>query len=346
MALPAMGVTGAGMIGAGINNALNNNNEKTAFDIVNDSFEKVALDVRDGKIVMDDQALYEIIDVNPNLIGTPGEYDAWKNVDADLADFLNNHARKEEFIQDHAFNKERDKIVHPKAGRVKLKKVLGGVALSAGLSAMTRSTPKALLADSALGAAAQTPSTSSLLSTSPFSPPPPPARAASARCLPLSTTTPDRPDLASGRRIPPPPPPKPSPPSSAPLQLPGSAAASPQASVGRRTALAPPPPPSPRPIPPTGPARITRLPGQPLKHPMCGTALVRHSARPHLPPPKRASALQSASPSATAAFPHLPHLLRRSVLGCPPPPRLLLQGTAAAACARPRDDGGDALLQW
>lgn len=42
MALPAMGVAGAGMIGAGINNALNNNNEKTAFDIVNDSFEKVA----------------------------------------------------------------------------------------------------------------------------------------------------------------------------------------------------------------------------------------------------------------------------------------------------------------
>lgn len=42
MALPAMGVAGAGMIGAGVNNALHNNNEKTAFDIVNDSFEKVA----------------------------------------------------------------------------------------------------------------------------------------------------------------------------------------------------------------------------------------------------------------------------------------------------------------
>ena len=42
MALPAMGVAGAGMIGAGVNNALHNNNEKTAFDIVNDSFDKVA----------------------------------------------------------------------------------------------------------------------------------------------------------------------------------------------------------------------------------------------------------------------------------------------------------------
>lgn len=42
MALPAMGVAGAGMIGAGINNTLHNNNEKTAFDIVNDSFDKVA----------------------------------------------------------------------------------------------------------------------------------------------------------------------------------------------------------------------------------------------------------------------------------------------------------------
>lgn len=43
MALPTAGVAGASMIGASINNSLNNNNQqKTAFDIVNDSFEKVA----------------------------------------------------------------------------------------------------------------------------------------------------------------------------------------------------------------------------------------------------------------------------------------------------------------
>ena len=41
MALPTAGVLGAGAVGAGINKSLNNNQEKTAFDIVNDSFEKI-----------------------------------------------------------------------------------------------------------------------------------------------------------------------------------------------------------------------------------------------------------------------------------------------------------------
>ena len=42
MILPGAGIMGASAIGAGINKSINNNQQKTAFDIVNESFEKVA----------------------------------------------------------------------------------------------------------------------------------------------------------------------------------------------------------------------------------------------------------------------------------------------------------------